>query len=654
MYLSRLVIRNYRSIENLDLKFSRGKNIIVGKNNAGKSNIIRAIDVVLGENSPTYNKSENVTISDFFTKKSEIDGQVSVANDLYISCFLTRGDEEDLDFEAIDKCSGYYKMMKEENRYEDKRIQLNDFSSEEELSSIFSYNIDIQSPTDTGFVPNKFWVDSKLRNQRRFRTELVDKYEFVLVFHAHREDDVVYKEIRFIYRESDNEDWILCFSAPIRNELLQSAIIPAFRDPDSQLRLASWTWYGKLMRHMTAGDHRDLEEAFNRVVEVSNQIFAAVQEKVKNESLNVAFPGAEIFFQFSDEKRQDIYKSTKIYIDDGIKTVLSDKGAGIQSATIIGLFNFYTKTVNTKTSALLCVEEPELYLHPHARRVISDRLDEFVKDEDGEEKHQVILTTHSSEFVRTTDESLNIILINKNESGTKGTKVQIKELKNLLLDERYTESFFADKVILCEGLDGYILRWVSDEFFPEEMNSKNISILNVASKDNFPKFVELILDAGIPCYIFADFDFLLRDEKDESKQYNKTHKSIGHLGRGFFSQKQIFGNDFQSHVDAIKEFRDSLKNEDEEVFYKAKKIEDLPDTSSAIELLADLRAHGIGILDGEIEDLSKKHDILKSGEIKLSFNKIFQLSREINNGVKISEIIETQQIREFLSSVINS
>ena len=33
MYLSRVIIRNYRSIEYLNVEFNKGKNAIVGKNN---------------------------------------------------------------------------------------------------------------------------------------------------------------------------------------------------------------------------------------------------------------------------------------------------------------------------------------------------------------------------------------------------------------------------------------------------------------------------------------------------------------------------------------------------------------------------------------------------------------------------------------------
>ena len=62
MHVSRLYIENFRSIQQIDLKFMPNKNIIIGKNNSGKSNIMRAIDLMLGEKSPTYVNSENITI----------------------------------------------------------------------------------------------------------------------------------------------------------------------------------------------------------------------------------------------------------------------------------------------------------------------------------------------------------------------------------------------------------------------------------------------------------------------------------------------------------------------------------------------------------------------------------------------------------------
>lgn len=60
MYLSKISIKNFRSIKDLTLVFQEEKNIIVGRNNSGKSNIIKALDIVLSEGSPTYQKSDNI------------------------------------------------------------------------------------------------------------------------------------------------------------------------------------------------------------------------------------------------------------------------------------------------------------------------------------------------------------------------------------------------------------------------------------------------------------------------------------------------------------------------------------------------------------------------------------------------------------------
>ena len=60
MYISKVKIKNYRSIKDLTINFNPGKNIIVGKNNSGKSNIIKSINIVLGEDSPTYEKHNKI------------------------------------------------------------------------------------------------------------------------------------------------------------------------------------------------------------------------------------------------------------------------------------------------------------------------------------------------------------------------------------------------------------------------------------------------------------------------------------------------------------------------------------------------------------------------------------------------------------------
>ena len=114
MYISRVIIKNYRSIKDLTLSFNSGKNVIVGKNNSGKSNIIKAIDIVLGESSPTYAKYNNITENDFYSNNSES------ANNIMIFCELQKNDNEKIDVEEVKSNKFYGKYI--DNLYEEDDI----------------------------------------------------------------------------------------------------------------------------------------------------------------------------------------------------------------------------------------------------------------------------------------------------------------------------------------------------------------------------------------------------------------------------------------------------------------------------------------------------------------------------------------------------
>ena len=56
MYISKFSAFNYRSLKQVIVRLENGKNVIVGKNNSGKSNIIKGLEVLVGEKFPTYQK----------------------------------------------------------------------------------------------------------------------------------------------------------------------------------------------------------------------------------------------------------------------------------------------------------------------------------------------------------------------------------------------------------------------------------------------------------------------------------------------------------------------------------------------------------------------------------------------------------------------
>ncbi|MBP1762456.1 MAG: recombination protein, partial [Firmicutes bacterium] len=74
MQISKIHIENYRSIKVLDL-YPRNYCALIGENNAGKSNILKAINLVLGEMWPT---DRTFTPEDFHGHKTEQDIVIQV------------------------------------------------------------------------------------------------------------------------------------------------------------------------------------------------------------------------------------------------------------------------------------------------------------------------------------------------------------------------------------------------------------------------------------------------------------------------------------------------------------------------------------------------------------------------------------------------
>ncbi len=635
MYLKRLIIRNFRSIKHVDIKFEPGKNIIIGRNNCGKSNIIKAIDILLGESAPAWQKNENITEKDFYTFNDNNNDIVS--DNIFIYGELKRDDREEINYDIIDDKIGYYKY----NREISKDALLNEFEEE--------FNISVDE-LDHRIEKTYIRGISSLKN------EFKNKYIFAYALKVYKsENGDIIKKIRFFYRENENSNWTMGFSAPIRNEFIQSAIIPSFRDPALQLRINEWSWYGKLLKYLTLNNSKreKLDEAYKQVQDIADEIFSDIKDEINDENLNVAFPNTKLIFQLNADVRTDIYKNTLIYVDDGFKSLITEKGAGIQSATIIGLFSYYTNYVNTKTTALLCVEEPELYLHPHACRVISYKLDKFIK----QNKNQVIITTHSPEFLKTIKSNINVILVRKISGRSITNQLNLKEFKEILIDNNQNELFFADKVIICEGYDSYVIRWIAEEFFGDKLNEENISIISAGGKDRISKFAKLTLKLGIETYIMADFDYLLRDSDIiKAKSYGADcHESIANISDSLFEQK--FNKDYEKVISIISKIRNKIKLNYEERFYTAKNIEEFGDSAYYNRLkdfLKYLRQHGICILSGDIESIFNKGVLNLDKNNKLTMERIFEINSKIANDFKISDIVDVEEIKEFLENIFNN
>ncbi|WP_266363287.1 ATP-dependent nuclease [Tellurirhabdus rosea] len=639
MFLSRLLIQNFRSIENLDIKLQKGRNVIVGRNNAGKSNIVKAIDLLLGEYSPTYNRSENITESDFFCGDK--------SKRIFIWCEITRetnelGQLENIDFSEV-KNTAFYNVSKKDTS-ELANVNTNTFT-ESTINKLFYF---CSEEGQTKIDNNEFkkrWIGGKSYCKGTYESEFLNSQFFAIAFIGfYSEEGKLNRELVFLYKEKKEDNWILAFNCSLRTTLIQSAIIPAFRDPKDQLRITSYSWYGKLLKAYISPNNSQLESAFEIVKNASKNVFQNLESQIVNKSIDVAFPNTSISFLLNPDSKQDVYKNALIYVNDGFSSELKDKGAGIQSAVLIGLFDFYIRNVAHSGNSLLAIEEPELYLHPHGRRVISDRLNSFI----GDGSNQVILTTHSPEFITSVYDNQNIISVKKAGVSTVGTNIYFNDSKKkqILVKKQNAEMFFADAVILTEGAEKYFIEEAAKEIGSNTtivntdgseiilgrnwLNNYNVSIINTGGKGELYKYKAILDELGIANITTSDFDFL-RDGLNEffkNLQFNQTyHNSLNAIKSKIIS---IYGSGKYKSIS-------QLAND--------------PLIEEVKKFILELRAANIFIFSGELEDFytvapfSKK----EAGVIE-TIGKIISTGNPLSSYLNIEEY--TEMLSMFLKKIL--
>ncbi|MFZ3383040.1 MAG: AAA family ATPase [Candidatus Methanoperedens sp.] len=153
---------------------------------------------------------------------------------------------------------------------------------------------------------------------------------------------------------------------------------------------------------------------------------------------------------------------------------------------------------------VLCIDHPELHLHPHAQRGLGSFM-EGLKDS------QILVITHSPYFVNLSKNSSIIRFVQKDAqtetiepSKDYFTEEDFFRLEQFL-DIDTKELFFARKVILVEGPTelGALPIFASTGY---NFDENGVSIINVGGKETFEFFVKLCEGFEIPYFIIADND----------------------------------------------------------------------------------------------------------------------------------------------------
>ena len=505
MYISQVKIRNFRSFKSLDLELRPGKNVIVGKNNSGKSNIIKALDYVLGERYPTY---INFGMEDFHA----IDSDEPQYSSSFTICVQLKHGENNTDYNKKELLKyqrniGYIIRTKPIFNEDTQDIDEDYLYSDEKYNQIY-----------------KYWKDPVEISSKIEKADSISIY-----LHVKREMGDINKYFGIIlhYQDTEERDFIFTVNKNLRDSLITSAMIPAVRSPNSDLRINNYSWYSKILKELWNSDKNSesREKLMNlnkQIQEEANTMFSPAVSEITTQ-ISQTVHASSVTLHLLEKNEAELYKTAKIYVNDsGLETTLENKGTGTQSCVIISLFVQYCKMMH-RSGSLLAIEEPECYLHPHARRALSSYLDSFIQNDrnNGKPNNQIILTTHSPEFLKGTQLE-NVHVLRKDVSGTSTVSsippddAGIKEYKQkieMIINREDAEMFFADCVILVEGGEKHLLPLIADlkreeGLVDNPLDRYNISVVRVGGKGNFKVYVTLLKSLGIPYYLIADFDML--------------------------------------------------------------------------------------------------------------------------------------------------
>lgn len=468
MRIRRFTIKNFKSIPptGITLEFRERFCVLIGKNNAGKSNILEAIGLLFGAKNPRY-------------LRIDPDNYHDPSHPIVIEAELQGLNWSD------GKALGLSDRQCGQLMHDGKRVETS--------PGCVTFRLTCPPVTEESDISEE---DDDGSAKQTFEVLLANRHEL-----------------------KRNEAF--------RQAVVKHLLIPPVRNHNELLSPSTWTAYGRFLRDILSDSSRS-----KQLAQLITDATIQLRDLLRNEAAELtraakvtSYVDAIDFKLTKEGNPVELLRNLTLTVTYGGRTEdISQVGTGTQSAVIIGALELCLRHRASRGIRLFCVEEPELFLHPHAQRYVADLLRKIAE----EENNQVILTTHSAAILANTD-ILDVVRVERDENnGTQCRRVplyypHIEKVQRILTAET-CEMLFADRVVLVEGPSESILLPGIAKVMAQTGNSRefsfdyrNISVVNVGGKDNFWPYTELLSCFGIEWRVIADRDALDGDSLQEFK-----------------------------------------------------------------------------------------------------------------------------------------
>lgn len=491
MYISKIEINNFRNFENSTIEFNEGINVIIGHNNAGKSNLLKALSLI-------FNSQENrrLQTDDFFKKintdlyfEEETTGELKkkYPPKIVISAFITQS-------------SGCHAVNEQ---------------VPEDSNTVYEWRIQttphyIAQLTFEFFLPEGDDIRDYIKNINKLidegKTTSDDYWNLIRQKYIHKYISRVYGGNPNLKNRADSDEL----------KKFDFQFLEAIRDVEKELFTGRNTLLRDVLRYFldhkitidtTLSDEQKQEQKDNKHEEFetkSTKLIGHLKSRIDTEpilkySTDVgASIGGKPDFEGSINE-VEMFSTLRLIVENetGIKLPATHNGLGYNNLLYISILlakmqmsrSNYVSEDDKKVFPMLVIEEPEAHLHPSMQFKFLKFLRENLKTQ--KEVRQSFITTHSTHITAAveldeiiclnidTENSLNVAypgkVFDENINEDKNSKAYVKRF----LDATKSDMLFAQNVLLVEGIAEQLLIHCLANYEGKHLENNHVAIINV-------------------------------------------------------------------------------------------------------------------------------------------------------------------------------
>lgn len=487
MFISKIIIENFRNFEKTEVNFHEGINVLIGHNNSGKSNLLAAMALIFDN---AVNRQLEV---DDFYNGINISELKNSAPKIKITVIISQSNDENLMGDELVTVSNwltsleepyhaqiqyeYFLPLGEEENYKERVSGLNETKEiwkiiKSEYIRLYTYKIWAGNPD------NKVVADS----------DSLQKFDYQFL-----------NAIRDVERDM--------FSG--RNTLLKR-VIDFFMDYEikSDRSLNEQQQFQKI------------KERKDNFAKNAREIVSKLQERLESGNKEILSYAKDIGASFDKSEpnfegeltESEIYSVLHLIIkqETGMTLPIDKNGLGYNNLIFMSLLLAKMQVdadgkylgSNAKVFPMLVIEEPEAHLHP----TMQEKFIKFLKKNIKEKKvKQIFVTTHSTfitaasqldELICLYRHGINVCIaypgrvFEESKDDDKIVNAMSKKYVQRFLDATKSNMLFSEKIIMVEGIAEQLLIPILAEYAGISLADNHVAVIQVGGRC-FEHFINL-------------------------------------------------------------------------------------------------------------------------------------------------------------------